>query len=256
MASNTIVIIVTVVIVVVIIIATMVYNYVQDNMKTGGTKINEFLTRHCSDKAVMDTKDYEWVKEFEKHHATIKKEFLEYSEKYVVPSYADISAGSSGGNRDWKAVFLRVFNNDTTIISSFPKTKELIDNCPQRCTSGYFSMLEPRSKILPHVGIYKGVIRLHLGVVIPKDRENVFIVVDGQKLHWTEGKVILFDDMYIHHVENNTDEKRVVLFLDIQRDFKSVIVNMINNFMIRMIKTNDELLKTLDKANKLTKIKL
>lgn len=235
------------------IISIFVYNYVRENMKTGGAKINEFLSKHCKDEAVLDVKNYAWVKAFEDAYPDIKKEFLEYCSKYEVPSYADINKGSSGGNKNWKAVFLRIFNNDTEIISQFPKTKKALDGCPQRCTSGYFSMLEPRAQIPPHVGIYKGVIRLHLGLIVPKDRENIFIVVDGKKLHWTEGKVILFDDMFVHHVENNTDERRVVLFLDIQRDFGSILVNMVNSFMIRMVKTNDELLKTLNTANKLTK---
>ena len=39
-----------------------------------------------------------------------------------------------------------------------------------------------------------------------------------QRCEWKEGEGVLFDDTYVHEVWNKTDERRVVLFLDIYRD--------------------------------------
>ena len=41
--------------------------------------------------------------------------------------------------------------------------------------------------------------------------------VGDQIRHWETGQCMVFDDTYPHQVWNETDERRVVLFLDIQR---------------------------------------
>ena len=63
----------------------------------------------------------------------------------------------------------------------------------------------------------KGVIRYHLAFKVPRDRENCFIEVDGQRYHWKEGEGVVFDDVFDHWVRNDTDEYRVILFVDILR---------------------------------------
>ena len=64
----------------------------------------------------------------------------------------------------------------------------------------------------------------------------------------------MFDDMYLHHVENNTDERRVILFLDIKRDFGDsllgMLLNMFNSACLYFINKSDALRKTVDNVNK------
>lgn len=237
--------------IIVLLLVFLAHNYIKSNIASGGQSINKFLSDRCNDPAVLDPSNFPWTKPFEKDWKLVQKEFLQYCEKYEVPRFMDISGPSAGFNPAWKSIFLRVFNNDTEIITDFPVTKRLIDSCP--CTSAYFSMIEPKSKLAEHRGIYKGVIRAHLGLIVPKKWKKCFIVVDGNKLHWQEGKMMMFDDMFLHRVENNTDERRVVLFLDIKRDFKSSYLNAINTVMMRYITCNDALLEAVGKANKLTK---
>jgi hypothetical protein len=57
------------------------------------------------------------------------------------------------------------------------------------------------------------ILRSHLGLKITKG--EVFISVDGIKKKWQEGKVLIFDDKFLHYAENNTNQTRIVLFLDI-----------------------------------------
>jgi beta-hydroxylase len=80
-----------------------------------------------------------------------------------------------------------------------------------------FSILSPHKHIPPHRGAYNGVLRLHLGLIVPEPREQVRIRVDDQICHWEEGKCLLFDDSYNHEVWNDTDSWRVVLFVDYER---------------------------------------
>ena len=56
-----------------------------------------------------------------------------------------------------------------------------------------------------------------MALIVPKDRENCWLRVEDQFLHWDEGSLFVFDDTYRHEVKNNTSEQRVVLILHFDR---------------------------------------
>lgn len=250
--SRRTIIIISIVLIVIIVAVIFFCKYIRDNISTGGHKINKFLAKYSNDPAVLDSKDFPWSKKFRDNWQDILTEYNNYEAKYLIPSYAEINSDSSGGTVGWKALFLRVFNNDADIIKEFPKTRALLKHCP--CTTAYFSMLEPGTHIKEHKGVYEGVRRYHLSLIAPTNWKDCFIVVDGKKLHWgPPGNDIMFNDMYTHSVQNNTNERRMVLFLDIKHDYKNPIINLINTVMLKFIKCNDILITTLDKANKISK---
>ena len=84
-------------------------------------------------------------------------------------------------------------------------------------TTAMFSILSPRKHILDHRGPYKGVLRYHLGLIVPEDAESCRIRVGEDFRHWQEGESMIFDDTFNHEVWNDTDETRVVLFVDVLR---------------------------------------
>jgi len=246
-----IIIIVSVIIIVIIIICVIAYRTMKNSLVKGGVKINSFLSRHCKDPAVLDNKNFPWTKQFRDKYKDILKEFNDYRRKHDIPLYKDIHKESAANTDGWKALFLRVFGNDTDLMKAFPKTKALLEKCP--CVTAYFSLLEPGTHIKPHVGMYKGVFRYHLSLIAPRKWENCFIIVDGKKLHWKEpGNDLLFDDMYLHEVYNNTNEPRVVLFLDIRRNFGNAWLNILNRIFLKFIACNDALVETVDKANRIS----
>ena len=99
----------------------------------------------------------------------------------------------------------------------------------------------PAKKAIPiHVGYYKGILRYQIAIKVPKDRNNVFICVNGEKYSWTEGKGVLFDDIYPHKVYNNSNEERIVLYMDVKRKLNNVFLDKLNNFTINML-TNSNL---------------
>jgi beta-hydroxylase len=77
-----------------------------------------------------------------------------------------------------------------------------------------FSIFDPGKHLPAHRGPYNGVLRLHLGLIVPEPREKIAIRVDKQVCHWSEGKVLIFDDAYEHEAWNHSDKTRVVLFVD------------------------------------------
>jgi len=213
--------------------------------------LNRFFEYYCKDPAVFDSKDFPWTKNFRDNWKLILQEYLEYSSKYSIPNYTKINETTSSCdvNNRWKTLFLRIFNSDTNITHLFPQTMHLIKTCP--CTLAFFSVFEPGTKLVRHRGVYKGVIRYHLPLIVPDEWDKCFINVNGRVLNWQIGSDLVFDDRFLHHAENNTNQVRVILFLDIKRDFKNPILNFINTIILRIVKSNDILIDTLSKANNL-----
>ena len=55
--------------------------------------------------------------------------------------------------------------------------------------------------------------------VTPEDRERI---EGGEVYHWKNGEGILFDDTYLHDAKNDSDEVRVVLWLDVRKKWPLV----------------------------------
>jgi aspartyl/asparaginyl beta-hydroxylase (cupin superfamily) len=97
-----------------------------------------------------------------------------------------------------------------------PQTARTLEKIPGM-TSALFSTLAPGTSLAPHRGMYKGVLRYHLGLIV-SDPEECGIRVGHDKRHWHEGESLVFDDTHDHEVWNNSENTRVVLLLDFLRD--------------------------------------
>jgi ornithine lipid ester-linked acyl 2-hydroxylase len=91
-----------------------------------------------------------------------------------------------------------------------PHTTALLEQVPNLITAG-FSALAPGTHIAPHTGYPDGVLRCHLGLIVP---ENCAIRVASQTRAWQEGRCLIFDDTAEHEAWNQSDRLRVVLLLD------------------------------------------
>lgn len=196
-------------------------------------------------------KSFPWTASFRKNWSNILLEYDNYLIKHQIPLFKNLNKAVSHCDvmDKWKTLHLRVFNIDTNNSQYFPLTMKLINQCQPKCTLAYFSLLEPGAQLSPHRGLYKGVLRYHLGLRIPRDWQNCYLVVNGEKVHWKEGEDIIFDDRFLHYVHNNTDEERLILFLDIQRDFRNPILNFVNDIIISCLRTNDVLHDTVNRIN-------
>lgn len=127
-------------------------------------------------------------------------------------------AQASGGaaQRGWRSFFLRVADRDVEAnMARVPTLAAALRQMPE-VYNALFSILDPGHHIVPHRGYFKGILRYHLGVVVPSPRD-ARLVCGGQAYHWHEGEGVLFDDMFVHSVDNHCTAPRVVLFLDVRR---------------------------------------
>lgn len=163
---------------------------------------------------------FPWTGELERSWKAIRQELdqvLAYRDD--LPNFQDISVEQRGLSTDdqWKTFFFYGYGNRRARnCARCPRTAELLDAIPG-LTTAFFSVLGPHKRLRPHRGPYKGVLRYHLGLKIPHPPDACGIKVGGQIAHWREGESLIFDDSYQHEAWNDTEEDRVVLFLDVQR---------------------------------------
>jgi tetratricopeptide (TPR) repeat protein len=73
-----------------------------------------------------------------------------------------------------------------------------------------YSAISPATWIQPHFGTTNGQLKFHLGLKIPSPNSCAKFRVGEEERGWEEGKVLFFDDSYVHEVRNMCDEKRVI----------------------------------------------
>ena len=83
---------------------------------------------------------------------------------------------------------------------------------PGCAPTAMFSILEPRTRIPPHVGVNNCRLVVHVPLVIPP---GCGFRVGAETRPWEPGKALIFDDTIEHEAWNNSDDWRAVLILDI-----------------------------------------
>jgi beta-hydroxylase len=139
---------------------------------------------------------------------------------------SDLVNNTTGINqeRKWNVVELFWYGHENAANQRLcPQTTALLKSIPT-VRAAMYSILQPRMRIPVHRGPSTTCLRYHLGLTIPRDRANCFINVDGDNIHWEEGRGELFDDTYDHYVVNDTDEPRMVLFLDVDKPIDNRVV--------------------------------
>ncbi len=167
----------------------------------------------------LHRQDFPWIPYLESHWHEIRAELdqvLTYRDD--LPLFHEINIDATDiGSKDWRSFFLYGFGlRSDANCARCPKTAALVESIPGMFTA-MFSILAPGAHLPPHTGPWKGVVRYHLGLMVPIPVENCGIKVGGVTAYWREGESLVFDDTYEHSVWNETGGTRVVLFLDILR---------------------------------------
>jgi ornithine lipid ester-linked acyl 2-hydroxylase len=172
---------------------------------------------------VYDNALFSWVAAIEREWRTIRRELESVlTRKDDLASFQDISADVATITRDagWKTFLFTGYGVSSRRNTALcPETWRIVQRVPGLKTA-MFSIFEPGKHLPAHRGPYNGVLRLHLGLMVPEPRENAAIRVGPQILHWQEGRVLIFDDAYEHEAWNRTGALRVVLFVDFVRPLR------------------------------------
>jgi len=152
-----------------------------------------------------------------------------------LPNVQDITLDAAAITRDsrWKVFLLMGYGiRSRPSIDLCPETWRIMRTIPGLRTV-MFSVLEPGKRLPPHRGPYNGVLRLHLGLIVPEEGERLAIRIGPEVRSWREGKVLIFDDAYEHEAWNDTGQSRVVLFVDFAKPLRFP-ANLVNLLILKL----------------------
>jgi len=198
-----------------------------------------YFGRHSlvGDHTFFDPGSFDWVRRLEDGAPVIRKELdevLRYHDD--LPNFQDISTDQYSITDDdrWKTFFFYGYGFTAgKNVERCPATARLLREIPGM-TTAMFSILSPHKHIPPHGGPYKGVLRYHLGLMVPEPADQCGIRVGDDVRHWREGGSLVFDDTWEHEAWNRTDGTRVVLFVDFKRPLAGA-AKVLNEAVLKLI---------------------
>ena len=198
---------------------------------TLGKRLRNSLNRISASQSLISTspiispESFDWTRLFSSQWTDVADEAEEILRfRDAVPPLHEISPDHAriAGDGKWRSFFLVGYGFDIPEnCARAPITTRLVKQIPN-LNSAFFSILEPGATIPSHRGVTKGLVTCHLGLKIPQDRKKCSMQVADQTVHWQAGKWLVFDDSYIHHVHNDTDERRVILLIQVKRPMRFV----------------------------------
>ena len=196
-----------------------------------------------------DRRDFPWLAQLEAATPGIRAELLdvmtegsEALEPYIaLPGVVADKWRELNHSRRWGAYFLWkegvAFPDRLARCPMTAKALEAWPPCelPNCAPTAMFSILEPKSRIPPHVGVNNCRLVVHIPLVIPP---GCGFRVGAETREWKIGEAFVFDDTIDHEAWNNSDDWRAVLILDIwnphltqaERDMVSELTAGVNDF--------------------------
>jgi ornithine lipid ester-linked acyl 2-hydroxylase len=210
------------------------------------------IRRTAGDRVFYDPREFPWAATLEAGWHEIRAELEGILTGPPVPSFESISEEQSRlvQPEHWKTFFLYAYGYKIAEnCARCPRTVELLESNPAM-TTAMFSILTPGTRISPHRGPFKGVLRYHLGLIVPPSHERCGIRVAGEIRGWREGEGLVFDDTHEHEAWNDTSEMRVILFVDFVRDLPFPL-SALNRGMIRLIGVSPLVQNMLENMNRM-----
>ena len=141
-----------------------------------------------------------------------------------IPRFHEImsqqSAISDNDGRDWRMFVMKAYGAKIPRnLDRCPVVASLLERHPE-VVSATFSYLAPGKHVPEHRGPFRGVLRFHVGLSMPRDASGklgAVLWIEGVPHYLDDGDTLLWDDTYPHEVLNATDKVRIALLLDVWR---------------------------------------
>jgi aspartyl/asparaginyl beta-hydroxylase (cupin superfamily) len=195
---------------------------------------------------------FPWVAAVEAEWMTVRKELESLLvRREEIPNFQDISDAQkllTEGDQ-WKTFWLYAYGKEAREnCARCPETVRVLKKIPGM-KSAMFSILAAKKHIPEHRGLWKGVLRYHLGLIVPKPVGSSKIRVGKDVRFWEEGKSLVFDDSHPHEVWNDCDSHRVVLFVDVERPVFFPL-SVLNRAIIWIIARSSSVAEPMDRVRK------
>jgi beta-hydroxylase len=182
-------------------------------------------------KPFLNVADFPQLAQLRANWHTFREEALSLDEEGQIRAaagYNDIGFNSFF-RTGWKRFYLKWYGEPLPSAKALcPKTVALLESIPS-INAAMFASLPPGARLVRHRDPFAGSLRYHLGLVTPNSAD-CHLVVDGEPYYWRDGEDVMFDETYIHHAENKTDQPRIILFCDVERPLRSRAMMALNRW--------------------------
>jgi ornithine lipid ester-linked acyl 2-hydroxylase len=201
------------------------------------------------ERTFLEADEFPWVADVEAKWKTVRKELEALMmRREDIPNFQDVSDDQKvlTEGEQWKTFWFYAYGEKAQEnCVRCPETVRVLKKIPGM-KSAMFSILAPRKHIPEHRGMYKGVLRYHLGLIVPGPEGVCRIRVGNDMRSWKEGKSLIFDDSHPHEVWNDCDSYRVVLFVDFLRPIPFPL-SLLNRTIVRLIARTSSIRKPMDR---------
>jgi beta-hydroxylase len=178
---------------------------------------------------ILDRRGFPQLDALQQNWQVIREEALRLldGDRIRAAAHNNDASFNSFFKQGWKRFYLKWYGEPLPSAEALcPQTVALLQSIPG-IKAAMFATLAPHSRLNPHRDPFAGSLRYHLGLITPNSRD-CRIFVDGEEHAWGDGKDVVFDETYVHWVENKTDQTRVILFADVERPLKARWMEKIN----------------------------
>ncbi|MEO7337901.1 MAG: aspartyl/asparaginyl beta-hydroxylase domain-containing protein [Caldimonas sp.] len=189
-----------------------------------------------------------WAKQLQAAFPVIKGEALELlREEKPFQNFIDFKEGDPigevlGGDAldpTWEAFFF--YRHGVRFDANHqrcPKTSAVLDSIElcrvsEQAPEILFSVLRPKTHIMPHHGVTNTRLVMHLPLIVPED--CALNLVDAGEHRWKEGELVMFDDTYSHEAWNRSNSTRIVVLMDCWNPYLTAVEKLAVKQLIETI---------------------
>jgi beta-hydroxylase len=170
-------------------------------------------------KAIFEAKSVPGLDKIKENYPLIRSEAKVLLDTGVFqrPPAIDEPGYNSFEKGGWRAHFLKWYTKEcnSAALQMCPATCAVLDSIPA-VRAAMFTVLPPGARLGRHHDPVASSLRYHLGLLTPNS-EKCAMTLDGVKYTWRDGEDLLFDQTYLHSIENQTETVRVILFCDVEK---------------------------------------
>lgn len=203
-----------------------------------------FFQRIQSPPVLVAPLNFEGARDFQLAWRDIREEALAVAENLgAVPRFHEIMAEqadiSAADGRDWRMFMLKAYGAAFPAnLARCPVTAALLEAHPEVLTAS-FSFFAPGKRVPRHSGPFKGILRYHLGLVVPLDRQGrpaAGLRILERDYHLAEGEGLLWDDTFAHEAWNLGGGLRIALLLDVKRQGMPLDMRLLSGLIVLAVR--------------------
>jgi aspartyl/asparaginyl beta-hydroxylase (cupin superfamily) len=157
-------------------------------------------------KPLHSENDYAWTEVLRQANQDIRQELLQVQARFGLARY-----DSEFNPTRWHTYYFFLHGRpNTEHLAACPRTHKALEQVPHNGFHVCFSALEPGGSLHPHTGPTNASLTAHLGLL---DCAGSSLWVGGETAQYRDGRVLVFDDSFVHWVDNVGSKRRYTLMI-------------------------------------------